>query len=553
MRTLLPLIRQQLSGSRLVWNMLFWLGHVAIFGYGWYKQATDERLAGLNSLRFSVWTSRGAGLCLGVDGLLLILPVLRNVLRYLRPLPLVGAWVDENLWAHRQAAYSMLIWTVVHVTAHYVNMLNVERTQIRKEMAWAIMYTQPGGFTGHVMLLFMLLIYSTAHKRIKTECFEAFWYTHQLVGADSVVVADWSLTDQQVNDNPQSPWAGAALLHCSRTAGCFVRGALPGQPVRCLGYESWHWTIAAGILYFIERMIRFARSRRPIELAKVMLHPAGAMELQFSHPAFHYKPGQWLFLNVPELAPWQWHPFTISSAPEDPYVSVHILSLPEKACTDTFLGLDTRAGFLEFSTTVISPAPLPRMYIDGPFGAPAQDVLKNEGIGVTPFASILKHIWYKQQRKELCALKRVRFIWLNRDTGSFEWFHTLLTQLEEAQTEPDFLRISTFLTGHMDDDTIHNITIHDLDSERDALTRLRTRTQFGRPDWGQLFEAIRLEILEGDRALPGPESCLTTKVGVYFCGPAALAKTLKAETSKIEQRCRQEACGVKFSFSKEHF
>lgn len=39
-----------------------------------------------------------------------------------------------------------------------VNMIHVEQTQVRKEMAIAIMYTQPGGFTGHVMLLIMLLM-----------------------------------------------------------------------------------------------------------------------------------------------------------------------------------------------------------------------------------------------------------------------------------------------------------------------------------------------------------------------------------------------------------
>lgn len=52
----------------------FYVGHILIFVYGWVKQANDARLAGLNSLQYSVWISRGAGLCLGVDGLLIVLP-----------------------------------------------------------------------------------------------------------------------------------------------------------------------------------------------------------------------------------------------------------------------------------------------------------------------------------------------------------------------------------------------------------------------------------------------------------------------------------------------
>ena len=86
--------------------------------YRW-KQASDPRLAGLNSLTFSVWISRGAGLVLSVDVALILLPMCRNILRYIRPkikfLPL-----DESQWFHRQVAYSLLFWTIFHVAAHYV-------------------------------------------------------------------------------------------------------------------------------------------------------------------------------------------------------------------------------------------------------------------------------------------------------------------------------------------------------------------------------------------------------------------------------------------------
>lgn len=83
------------------------------------KQQDDPRLAGLNTLTFSVWLSRGAGLVLSIDTTLILLPMCRNILRYIRPkvkfLPL-----DESQWFHRQVAYSMLVYTIVHVSAHYV-------------------------------------------------------------------------------------------------------------------------------------------------------------------------------------------------------------------------------------------------------------------------------------------------------------------------------------------------------------------------------------------------------------------------------------------------
>jgi NADPH oxidase len=84
-----------------------------------WKQAADPRLAGLNTLKYSVWISRGAGLVLSVDAMIILLPVCRTIMRFFRPkirfIPL-----DENIWFHRQIAYSLLFFTILHTSAHYV-------------------------------------------------------------------------------------------------------------------------------------------------------------------------------------------------------------------------------------------------------------------------------------------------------------------------------------------------------------------------------------------------------------------------------------------------
>lgn len=92
-------------------------------------QETNQKLAALNGLKYSVWVSRGAGLVLAYDGGLILVPMLRNIIRFVRP---KLAWLfpaDENIWFHRQVAYSMAFWAMVHTTAHYVNFINVEITR----------------------------------------------------------------------------------------------------------------------------------------------------------------------------------------------------------------------------------------------------------------------------------------------------------------------------------------------------------------------------------------------------------------------------------------
>jgi hypothetical protein len=53
---------------------VLWLDADSPVAYGWYSQYTNARLAALNGLKYSVWTSRGAGLVLAFDGGLILVP-----------------------------------------------------------------------------------------------------------------------------------------------------------------------------------------------------------------------------------------------------------------------------------------------------------------------------------------------------------------------------------------------------------------------------------------------------------------------------------------------
>ncbi|KAL9715869.1 hypothetical protein Ac2012v2_000312 [Leucoagaricus gongylophorus] len=548
--------REFLVPRRLAFNAFFYGSHLALFSYGWYSQATNLRLAALNGLTWSVWASRGAGLVLAYDGGLILLPMLRNIIRVIRPHLTWLFPADENIWFHRQVAYSMAFWAMVHTTAHYVNFINVERSQVRKQFALQIHYTQAGGITGHFMLLIMVLMYSTAHQKIRKQCFEAFWYTHHLAFFFMI----------------------GLYTHAT---GCFVRDSVdpdysatfPFYRVgHCLGYESWRFIIWPGILYFGERVWREIRARWPTRLSKVLVHPSGAMELRIIKPSFKYVAGQWLFVQIPELSKFQWHPFTITSAPEDPYVSIHIRQVgdwteslgerlgvgPAAVTTMTRAAMNgkeknlSQGDFVEIDTSSLAVT-LPAIRIDGPYGAPAEDVFKAEvamligaGIGVTPFASILKHIWYRQKRGTLGSLRRVEFFWICRDSPSFGWFQSLLQEVEAAQADPNFLRINIYLTQKIGEDMLWNIAVNDAGADYDPLTLLRTRTMFGRPDWDSIYSRMRSAIESGSY-LPGSKSQLKTKVCTYFCGPPVIAKALKEATNKYSSTT------IDFTFAKEHF
>jgi len=286
----------------------------------------------------------------------------------------------------------------------------------------------------------------------------------------------------------------------------------------------------------------------------------------------NYKPGQWLFLNCPSVSQHQWHPFTITSCPFDPYISVHVRQVGDftRALADALGAGHSQAKLYDeldpmgmYEVALENGQEMPLLRIDGPYGAPAEDVFDDEvavligtGIGVTPWASILKNIWHlRLSPNPPKRLRRVEFIWVCRDTTSFEWFQALLSSLEEqnlAMSEPnemgyrtEFLRIHTYLTQTLDVDTAANIILNSVGMEKDPLTELSSRTNFGRPDFDKLFVGMREGLLAGEY-MRGLENA-KTEVGVYFCGPNGAAMDIKRACARATEG------GVKFKFWKEQY
>lgn len=58
--------------------------------------------------------------------------------------------------------------------------------------------------------------------------------------------------------------------------------------------------------------------------SQVVMHPAKVLELQMKQKGFSMEVGQYVFVNCPSVSVFEWHPFTLTSAPEEDFFSIHI-------------------------------------------------------------------------------------------------------------------------------------------------------------------------------------------------------------------------------------
>uniref|UniRef100_A0A8C4WSE4 NADPH oxidase 1 n=1 Tax=Gopherus evgoodei TaxID=1825980 RepID=A0A8C4WSE4_9SAUR len=534
-----------------------WLGlNVFLFVYYFLLFDRDKKFYYTRVLLGSAlaW-ARASAKCLNFNSMLILLPVCRNLLSFLRGTCLccrrtMRKQLDRNLTFHKLVAYAIALFTAVHIIAHLCNFewyndsqqaadgslssilsnlhqdeesnkwLNPIHTNSTVSTPAYVTFTTIPGLTGVIITLALILMVTSSMEFIRRSYFEVFWYTHHLFiiyFAGLVIHGIAGLVRGQTAEslnkhNPehcaQDPryWGGNNTdSHCEEPEF----GSIPAE---------------LGGTYSCFADVPFLQA---------VVHPSKVLELQMHKKGFSMEVGQYIFINCPSVSHLEWHPFTLTSAPEEDFFSVHIRAAGDwtENLIDTFQQQKPKT---------------PRIEVDGPFGTASEDVFQYEvamlvgaGIGVTPFASVLKSIWYKfQHADQRLKTKKIYFYWLCRDTGAFTWFNDLLASLEQEMEESGktgFLNYRLFLTVW--DNSVVGQAAFNFDNDTDVVTGLKQKTAFGRPMWSNEFSAV---------ATAHPRSV----VGVFLCGPQALAKSLQKcchQYSSLDPR------KVKFYFNKENF
>lgn len=86
------------------------------------------------------------------------------------------------------------------------------------------------------------------------------------------------------------------------------------------GPNFWKWLLVPGLIYLCERIYRFSvmsSKRGKTYISSGLLLPSRVTHLVIKRPPhFDFHSGDYVFVNIPVIAHYEWHPFTISSAPE---------------------------------------------------------------------------------------------------------------------------------------------------------------------------------------------------------------------------------------------
>ncbi|KAG0601475.1 hypothetical protein M758_11G114300 [Ceratodon purpureus] len=546
-----------------LWILALWISVMA--GLFTWKFLEYRQHEAFHIMGYCLCAAKGAAETLKLNMALILLPVSRNTITRLRSTPL-GRIIpfDDNLKFHKIIAGGIIAGLLVHVLSHATcdipKLTNASEELFFKHLgdhfvkqpSYVDIIRMPVGYTGILMVLLMTIAFLLAANRFRRNLvqlpwpfhrltgFNAFWYSHHLF-----VVVYILLLVHSILLLLHKPWY-------DRT--------------------TWMYIGVSVLLYAGERILRMFRAFSKVDVVKAAIYPGNVLAIHTTKPAgFKYKSGMYLFLQCPEISPFEWHPFSITSAPDDPFLSVHIRTLGDwtnemKKIFSEALGGQTRLQIQNnfgLSGEISKVARFPKLHIDGPYGAPAQDYLKYDvlllvglGIGATPFISILKDMLHhnkasdlnaasellspKKPKKKLMRKPKAYFYWVTREQGSFDWFRGVMRDVEEIDNK-ESIEMHNYLTSvYEEGDARSNLVmmlqaLHHAKNGVDLVSGTRARTHFARPNWKSVFS--KLAATHKDK-----------RVGVFYCGPATVAKQLEELSRTYTQKST-----TKFSFHKENF
>ncbi|KAK4839957.1 hypothetical protein QYF36_026202 [Acer negundo] len=553
-----------------VWIVMLWFGIVS--GLFAYKYLQYRNKAAYEVMGYCLCIAKGGAETLKFNMALILLPICRNTITWLRNHTKLGLAVpfDDNLNFHKVIASGIAIGVVLHSGTHLIcdfpRLIQASEEEYepmkpyfgenQPENYWWFLKGVEG-VTGIIMVVLMVIAFTLATPWFRRSTlkvpkpfkrftgYNAFWYSHHLF----VIVY--------------------ALL--------VVHGIYLYLTKIWYQKTTWMYLAVPVLLYACERLIRTFRSRfKPVNILKVVVYPENVLALHMFVPCgFKYKSGQYIFVKCPTISAFQWHPFSITSAPGDGDLSVHIRKFGDWTCqlNSVFSNVckpapSGRSGVLIAQGGSNDPG-FPNILIDGPYGAPAQDYKKYEvvllvglGIGATPMISIVKDIINNMEKEDnslesalengtannrninkvspLIKTRKAYMYWVTKEQRSFEWFREIMNEVAEMDKKR-VIELHNYCTSVYEEGDARSALISMLQSLQyakngvDVVSETHVKSHFARPNWRQVYKQI---------SFLHPQSI----IGVFYCGAPTAMKEIRQLASEFSHNG-----STKFDFHKENF
>lgn len=320
------------------------------------------------------------------------------------------------------------------------------------------------GVSGILLWIIIIVMYITSLEVFRRKCFQVFAYTHVILFPFFIL---------------------GMIVH---GAGRWINFGFPTAII---------FVTIPFLIYTIMILMRIINMcRRPFYVADVsIVSTKNFMHLSLVKPeGFTYKSGQYAFINIPAIHPFQWHPFSIASSPNSKYLCFMIKKAGDwtnklidtfheikeqsfKDSIETMINTKYDKEFrnylmqmnVEITDEVIkrNKVIFPKVYVSKPVSAPAEMAAKRRriiligaGSGIAPFLAFLDDQQVKAEggrmrdgelaksyKEEYKSTEKAHLILTSRDADQFSWLSPYLDRIMQKDALNDKVELHLYLTS----------------------------------------------------------------------------------------------------------
>jgi dual oxidase len=503
---------------QIFWLSLYYWTLAAVFSERFYSYAWEREHRGLRRIAgWGIATTRGAASSMMYIYALLLLSMCKNLMTLLRETPAKHLIPFDNAFDfHIISAFTGFLFSSVHILGHFVNFFSIATepsgslaclftevnwvTDYLPSFYWWLFHT-PTGISGYVATLVLLALGIFSFSYFRRNFFTPFIISHQVF---------------------------AFMFYCLMLMHGWA------QLVQVPIFHTY--LIGPLFLYVVDKLISVARLGNTLKVLKVEWLPSDVLHLRFARPPnFNYKAGQYLQLASHGISASLFHPFTITSAPHEPWLSLHIRAV----------GPWTRKLRQIYNPNATK---YPDVLVTGPYGSEADTwstcshvIMVGAGIGVTPFASILKDFVFRSKNDKTFKTKKLFFFWVCKTQKHFEWLVDIIREAELEDVKGR-LEVHIFVTELQQKFDLRTVMLYICEKQfykvhnTSLFTGLQAATHFGRPNFVDLFTQIQSGTPKAD------------KMVVFSCVPANMLKNVEKACDAVNSHS-----GPKFFHSADGF
>ena len=226
-------------------------------------------------------------------------------------------------------------------------------------------------------------------------------------------------------------------------------------------HNSWYYLLPGLILQGIERLYRLYNGTQVAKLVNLEQISSVITKLEMVIPAKYsfasakwssmndhpsVKLGQYVFINIPNISPFQWHPFSISNPLNHPSTVFYIKNM--------YRGWTKRLNEIASTSSCVTKL---NIAIEGPYGITLDFenydhiVLIAGGVGITPLHNIFFTLYHEvlshgssQLNISRKPIPSIELWWINRRADAFSYYIDSFKQFQNSPIQ--FFKIKLYAT-----------------------------------------------------------------------------------------------------------